>query len=167
MCARLKMCLYSMVAGRWTRTEWWYLAWCHSELNGNYSALYCTIALKKTQPLYYLYRLLMAFMAFRFIPEATRVCVCACLLCEWSRVYNKWQMAYKDALRSLTHILSSMLTSHCVVKLYPWHVFCISHSRNCFGWNPGAFWSAVGKLIKQHVNVNKAKETSSSCHCCG
>lgn len=96
-----------------------------------------------------------------------RVCVCAYLLCEWSRVYNKWQMVYKDALRSLTHILSSMLTSHCVVKLYPWHVFCISHSKNCFGWNPGAFWSAVGKLIKQHVNVNKAKETSSSCHCCG
>lgn len=38
-------------------------------------------------------------------------------------------MVYREALRSLTHIPPSMPTSHCVVKLYPWHVFCISHSK--------------------------------------
>lgn len=32
---------------------------------------------------------------------------------------------------------------------------------------PRSVWSAVEKLIKQQVNGNKAKETSSSCHCCG
>lgn len=36
-------------------------------------------------------------------------------------------MVYTEALRSLTHIPPSMPTFHCVVKLYPWHVFCISH----------------------------------------
>lgn len=50
-------------------------------------------------------------------------------VCVSSQVYNKLQMVYREALRSLTHIPPSMPTSHCVVKLYPWHVFCISHSK--------------------------------------
>lgn len=48
-------------------------------------------------------------------------------MCVSSEVYNKLQMVYTEALRSLTHIPPSMPTFHCVVKLYPWHVFCISH----------------------------------------
>lgn len=50
-------------------------------------------------------------------------------MCVSSQVYNKLQMVYTEALRSLTHIPPSMPTSHCVVKLYPWHVFCISHYK--------------------------------------
>lgn len=57
-------------------------------------------------------------------------------MCVSSQVYNKLQMVYTEALRSLTHIPPhppppppSMLTPHCVVKLYPLHVFCISHHR--------------------------------------
>lgn len=50
-------------------------------------------------------------------------------VCVSSQVYNKLQMVYREALRSLTHIPPSMPISHCAVKLYPWHVFCIYHSK--------------------------------------
>jgi len=40
-----------------------------------------------------------------------------------SQVYNKLQMVYTEVLRSLTP------PSYCVVKLYPWHVYCTSHFK--------------------------------------
>lgn len=52
--------------------------------------------------------------------------MCVCVL---SQVYSKLQIVYTEALRSLTHIPPSMPTSRCGVKLYPWHVFCISHYK--------------------------------------
>lgn len=56
-------------------------------------------------------------------------------VCVSSQVRTKLQMVDAEALRSLTpptppHPTSSHpQTSHCVVKLYPWRVFCFSHYK--------------------------------------
>lgn len=51
-------------------------------------------------------------------------------VCVSSQVHTKLQMVDAEALRSLTPPTPTHpQTSHCVVKLYPWRVFCFSHYK--------------------------------------
>lgn len=92
-------------------------------------------------------------------------------VCVSSQVRTKLQMVDAEALRSLTpptppHLTPPPNLSLCS-EIIPVACFLLFSLQNCFGGNPGALGSAAGKLIKQQVNVNKAKETWSSCHWCG
>lgn len=87
-------------------------------------------------------------------------------VCVSSQVHTKLQMVYAEALRSLTHT-----PAHRILLIVQWNytrgVFSAFLTTKLLWRKPRSIWSALGKLIKQQVNVNKAKETPSSCHCCG
>lgn len=87
-------------------------------------------------------------------------------VCVSTQVDTKLQMVYAAALRSLTHTPARRIPL-IVWWNYTRGVFSAFLTTKLLWRKPRSISSALRKVIKQQVNVNKAKETSSSCHCCG